>query len=210
MNTYITNRTSVAAGQFTKSTLITNTYASAWGSANAGIITSGVLTFTSATAMQYYFNQGGNVNIQGIKSGLTALPQDVQWNAMLDATGYVFNATSLASLVPGQVSPLLTLNNTSANTATRVFTLENQTGGTGSPTYSQNYVRIDANVRYDQAKIYYQVVYYDGSVPLGITQTVSPTVGHYVYASAASGAFSGTNPTATTTSAWAATTTFAP
>ena len=212
MNTYVTNKLNIAATQVTKTTLITNTYPNAWGGGNAGIITSGVITFASRSALQYYFNQGGNVNIQGIASGLSNTTQNINWNTTLNSTGYVFNATSVASLIVGDVSPLLPLNSGSGNIATRVFRLQNQSGGTGTPTYTQNYTRIDANIRYDQAKIYYQVVFYDGAVVTGVPplQAVNATTGHYVYSTKASGAFTGTDPTATTTSAWAVTTTFAP
>ena len=212
INSCLTNRLTINAGQITKTLLANVSYPNSWGGGNAGIITSGVITFSSRAALQYYFNQGGNVNIQAFGSGLSNTTQNTNWNTTLNSTGYVFNATTIASLVPGDVSPTLALNNTAANVATRVFHLENQTGGTGASAYTQNYTRIDANIRYDQAKLYYQVVFYDGSVVAGAAalQAVNATTGIYVYGSAASGAFAGTNPTQTTTSNWAVTTTFAP
>ena len=94
-----------------------------------------------------------------------------------------------------------------AGSASRVFRLSNQPAP-----YASDYTRIDANVNYPQAKIYYTVTYFDGHTPIGAgPDIVNGPNGIIVYGTTASGAFTGcTNPTVTTTTAWTTTSTFAP
>ena len=75
MTPLVGTRANVATGQLATTSLASSTYAGlgGWGNADTGIQNTGSITFASATALQYFFNQGGKINIAGFLSRVRAI-----------------------------------------------------------------------------------------------------------------------------------------
>lgn len=176
MNGCTTNRLNVAAGQLTQSTLITNGYDSAWGGAgNKGIQTTASVTWSSYANMQYFFNQGGQIVIQGKPTNGTTTVQDQRWNAALNASTYTIGMTEFNALTTTAVQRFY-YNSFPAPYASNYIQILASKNSTTAPTAINLTIKLQ------------DVHAATGAGP----DTVSAGAGFYMYQKNASGAFTGT------------------
>lgn len=182
----LTNRLTAAAGQITGPTSIAQPlYAGSWGVGGAGIdsVTS-VSLGGSVRNAQYFFNQGGKIRITGYYAYGSATEQNNQWNQEMAELVKDIDYTVYNAIVA------------SGNTYTQIYYNATFTGS-----YTANYVTISAKTPDSGASIDIYILYQDNH-PSTWQDGVDGTIGATIYKYAASGAFSGIQPTASITNAF--------
>lgn len=185
MSNLVSSRTTVNAAQLSATTLGTSTTATSWGAGNSGITNSSSVSFASAAAMQYFFNQGGSLRLQGIGPNLNTL-QDTDWQAALAGFNYTLSLTQFTTLT-GTPTVILTLNNVP------------------SP-YNNSYIQLTGSVSGGTITF---VVKLQDAVPTnfdpdwGGPDSVSAGAGYTIYASTSVSAVVGTPPTPSINNTWA-------
>lgn len=152
---------------------LTNTRNSAWGGGNSAITGAFRIDFGSAATAQYFFNQGGSVQIEGFGPNLSGSVQDADWNTFLSTYRFSMDYTGFAGLT-GSNATIQTLTDTASSSgkynANTIVTQAYTTGGS----------------------IYFTIIYTDAHVATGAgPDTVSAGTGYYVYITSATGAFTG-------------------
>lgn len=183
MTTYVTNRLTVSASQLS-SVAAPYWRASNWGGvvAPAAIAQTNTITFASANAAQYFFNQGGKIVFQGTYRGTPANNQDTAWQTETAAFTYTLDITAYAGL-----------NATPTNKYT----------GAGGPGYTTNAITLALSV--SGAVITATVTYNDAHAALGagpdtVTGSTTIGVGFSITTYTATGAFVGISSTNAVTS----------
>jgi hypothetical protein len=199
-NGIIANRASVNAAQLA-GTNIPYWKAAPWGGpGNLGTTQTGTITFASANAAQYYFNQGGSIYFKGTYRGLPVTGATAQDSAWSDESGRfeftINNRTSTSNV---------SLNfNSLTGTLTQYFSNAGPTGN-----YSTNYIHLSLSI--SSAVISYSLTYEDvhdriGAGPDIVIGTTTQGVGFgitpFVATLTANGGFTGTAPTVATVTAW--------
>lgn len=78
------DRFDLAVEQSTVSVLDTASYSSAWSNS---LIIEGSITFNSATEARYFFNSGGKLQVNVVRTGGSVNPQTNSWNTLLSEVG---------------------------------------------------------------------------------------------------------------------------
>lgn len=170
MTALVPTRLTVAAGQLTTTLVGSSTRSGSWGySGDTGIQNSGSITFASAAALQYFFNQGGQLRFSGFGPSLSGSTQDQRWSEALSA--FVYN-----------------LGYAHFSTLTGSYSLVYTQTGQPSP-YSGNYIHVHASV--SGATLNWQVEYEDAHSN-SYDDGVSGGAGFNLNILTASGAFTGT------------------
>jgi hypothetical protein len=182
MTPLVNTRLTVAPTQLATVTAGTSTYSPSWGGGAAGITNSGSITFASAAALRYFFNQGGSINFAGFGPSSTATNQDSNWSIALTAFRSSINSNNFTSL---------------SGTPFNVYRAFNGSSPAG---YTTSFVKLTATV--SGGTISWSVIY-DDEHTNAFFDTVTGGVGYGVTVSTATGAFSGTAYTsASITNSW--------
>lgn len=182
MTALVSTRLTVASNQLATATVGSSTYSSTWGGGSSGIQNSGSITFASAAALQYFFNQGGKLNFAGSGPTSTSTSQNLNWSTALTAFKPSIDATVFANL---------------SGTAYNVYRAYNGSSPAG---YTSSFIKLSATV--SGATISWLVTYEDDHTN-SFSDTVGAGVGYGVTISTATGAFTGTtNTSSSITNTW--------
>jgi hypothetical protein len=158
---------------------LTNTRLTSWGAGNTSITGAFQISWDSANAMQYFFNQGGSIQVEGFGPSLSGSTQDANWYTFLSNLRYTLGYNQFAALT-GSPTTLLNVTDTAIN-------------------YTSNRITIQA---YQSGNTLYvsSITYTDGHTPTGAgPDSVSAGAGYYVYITNATGVFEGTAPVSVAT-----------
>jgi hypothetical protein len=177
----LATRVNAAAGQKAKvqNNSLTNTRLTSWGAGNTSIVGAFQISWNSANDMQYFFNQGGSIQVEGFGPSLSGSTQDANWYTFLSTLRYSLGYTQFAALT-GSPTTLLNVTDAAIN-------------------YTSNRITIQA---YQSGNTLYfsSITYTDGHVATGAgPDSVSAGAGYYVYITNATGAFEGTAPVSVAT-----------
>lgn len=168
-----------------QNTALTNTRLTSWGNLNTGITGAFQVSWNSANDMQYFFNQGGSIQVEGFGPSLSGSTQDANWYNFLNTLRYSLSYTAFNALT-GSPTTVLSISDASINYTANTITIQAYKSG---------------NTLY-----FSSIVYQDGHTPIGGgtaggpgPDSVSAGAGYYVYITNATGAFSGTSPIAAAT-----------
>lgn len=209
MDTCLVNRTTMAPSQKTKSLVSSMTNGGTWGgaggtgqigaiSANSGTQATVTIVFSNTNAMQYFFNQGNSLSLEGIGPVSTTAPQDSDWSDFLSRTKFAYDINSYVA--------------TSATTGL-VSVLTDTTASGGGVIYNSNEIRIYASRSTVTSTVvigWRMIDKHNPDVSWGGPDYVSPGAGCLVYKTIANGAlgtFTGIEPLSITTSTYSATST---
>jgi hypothetical protein len=143
--------------------------------------------FTSANNMQYFFNQGGIIHIEGV-APTQSTTQDANWKALLE--GMLFQFTAISNTTDGTFGSSVGFNALSSSVTTNLY--KAATGGSGA--YASNYVTIKGIK--NSTSLTFTLDLFDAHVGSGGgPDNVSEGAGYYIYGSKAAASFTGTNPT---------------
>lgn len=171
LTTLMGNPSLVSPSQLTQSGLITNTYGATWGGGVSGIAANGWVSFGGGNAMQYFFNQGGKIYIQGTGPN-TGTTQSNVWYNMLSGFNYTWNRSNI---------------NTIGGATVQVAYVQNEP----SP-YNLNWAQVQSSVDYTNGIIYFTWRMYDQHTGSGGgPDYVNPGAGFVLSQFYASGAFTG-------------------
>jgi hypothetical protein len=186
VDTLLTNRLSVNAGQITGPTQIAQPLrGSAWGVGGTGIdSTTNIALGGSTRNAQYFFNQGGTLRINGYYAYGSATSQNNQWNQEMSELTKTIDYTVYNSIVA------------SGNSYVEIYS-----NATFSGNYTANYIKIYGKTADSGASIDIRILYQDDH-PSTWQDGVDGTIGATFYRFTASGAFTGIQPTASVTEAF--------
>jgi len=173
----VTNKNAVNAAQKTQDPVPAtgeSKVGSTWGSGDVYVNSYAHVYFKSDAEMQYFFNQGSTINIQGIGPG-TANDQDTSWNTLLAGVTINVDLTSFSSM------------STTAMTQIASYTSANAL-------YSLNTVQVSA-MRF-QNFLVFRLRFTDGHVASGGSpaDSVASGAGYNIRWTRSSGAFTGIQP----------------
>jgi len=176
-NTLLASKNSVNAAQKTQDPIPANgqvNVGATWGSGDSYVTSYAHVYFNSDAEMQYFFNQGSTIDIQGIGPG-TANDQDTSWNTLLAGVTINVDLTSFSSM------------STTAMTQIASYTSANAI-------YSSNTVQVSA-MRF-QNFLVFRMRFTDGHVALGLSpaDNVAGGAGYSIRWTRSSGAFTGIQP----------------
>ena len=176
-------RNTAAAGQKTQTQQgpstgvvnLTNTRNSAWGSGNSSITGAFRVDFADAPTLQYFFNQGGSIQISGFGPNLSGSVQDADWSTFLTSFRFSMNYVMYASV-------------TGTNANMPGYPLTDTSSSSGK--YTSNTITVQCYQ--SGGSLYFTVIYTDAHVASGAgPDSVSAGAGYYVYTTKATGAFTG-------------------
>ena len=182
-------RVTAHPNQLTKTQLtgLTNTRGSAWGGiGNVGITGAFTLEWSGVNNQNYFFNQGGSIQITGFGPNQSGSVQDSDWLTFLASFNCVIDYAKWSLVTAGSFTEIYRITDT----------------GSASGNYVTNYIAVSAQKVNISGSSYLQVsvTYQDSHSPGGIgsaggpgPDTVSAGAGYNVYLSNASGAFTGSN-----------------
>jgi len=176
-NTILASKNSVNAAQLTQDPIPGTgqvTVGAVWGAGNSYVTSYAHVYFKSDAEMQYFFNQGSTVNIQGIGPG-TATTQDATWNTLLASMTVNIDLTTFSSM------------STTAMSQIALYTSTN-------PTYGANTAQV-SGMRF-QNFLVFRIRFTDGHVASGGSPAdyVASGAGYSVRYTRSSGAFTGIQP----------------
>lgn len=91
-----TERVKAAASQMTTGSVTSATRSTAWGTpGNLAVQTTFTITFSSSNYARWFFNAGGEIRVDGSRTGAAATTKDTDWTNMLQGVGtFRLGATS--------------------------------------------------------------------------------------------------------------------
>ena len=170
-------KTKTLQGPSTGVVNLTNTRLSAWGSGNTAITGTFRIDFTDAATMQYFFNQGGSIQIEGFGPTASGSVQDADWVTFLTSFRFSMDYVMFASV-------------TGSNANMPGYPITDSSSSSGK--YTTNTISVQCYS--SGGSLYFTVIYTDAHVASGLgPDSVSAGAGYYVYVTRATGAFTGYN-----------------
>lgn len=197
-----TNRYALGVGQSTKAQAVVATgqpitYGVSWGGT---IYCTFDFIFSSDNAMQYFFNQGGKLHIEGTGPNQVT-NQDAAWKAMMDTFRLEFyvNGNTTQGVLETDETWGTSIGYTNATPAVVYDIYQQKNAGTsGGGSYTDNVIQVRFRKLLSSQggpKCRFQLSYYDyHTEDGGGPDTVSANIGFYAYATRASGSFTGIPP----------------